>query len=53
MTNDKQWATKLASLNDGMKIMPLPGNVDNEGYKGTRRFVVTPEWNDLPWYVTQ
>ena len=53
LTFDKKWATKLTSLNGGVKIKPLAGNVENKGYDGTKRFVGTPEWNDLQWSVNQ
>jgi hypothetical protein len=53
LTYNKKWATKLVSRNGGVKIKPLAGNVDNEGYDGTDRCVGTPEWNGLPWSVAQ
>jgi hypothetical protein len=53
MTNNEEWATTLIGLNGGAKIKPLPTNVDNAGYTGSRKFTGVPEWNALAWSVDQ
>lgn len=53
ITTEKEWASKLISLNGGEKIKPLVNNVDNVGYTGVKRFVEEPQWNDLSWTVSQ
>lgn len=51
MTKEKEWASKLITLNGGTKVKPLPTNVDNSGYAGPKRFTGTPQWNSLFWSV--
>lgn len=51
ITQKEEWASELAQLNGGTKCKPLPFNVDNLGYDGTKRFVGQPQWNSLFWPV--
>jgi hypothetical protein len=53
MTRDREWASKLIELNAGTKCKPLPYNVDNEGYDGSKRFTGIPKWNGLFWSVKE
>eukprot|EP00977_Amphora_coffeiformis_P016794 scaffold5317_cov160-Amphora_coffeaeformis.AAC.2 len=43
MTKEKEWASKLITLNDGTKIKPLPTNMDSPGYAGPKLFMGTPQ----------
>ncbi|KAL3919405.1 MAG: hypothetical protein SGILL_003770 [Bacillariaceae sp.] len=51
LTSNQAWATKLAVLNQGCKIKPLHGNVDNPNYAITHPFPKeeVPLWNSLEW----
>ena len=49
MTRDPSWASKLIKLNGGTKCKPLPYNIDNPDYDGSRRFTENPLWNELFW----
>jgi hypothetical protein len=51
ITKEEEWASELVQLNGGTKCKPLPTNVDNQGYDGTKRFVGPPQWNSLFWPV--
>jgi hypothetical protein len=53
LTRDQDWATTLIQFNDGSKIKPLIGNVDNRDYDGTKVFDEVPMWNAMDWSVTQ
>jgi hypothetical protein len=53
LTRDQEWATTLVALNDGTKIKPLMGNVDNPGYDGSKIFDEVPMWNSMDWSVAQ
>lgn len=53
MTRDEAWASKLITLNGGVKCKPLPRSVDNEGYDGTQTFRETPKWNSMYWPVAK
>jgi hypothetical protein len=53
LTRDQDWATTLIQFNDGSKIKPLIGNVDNWDYDGTKVFDEVPMWNAMDWSVTQ
>jgi hypothetical protein len=51
LTSNETWATTLVGLNQGCKIKPLHGNVNNADYEITKHFRGVPEWNTLPWPV--
>jgi len=51
ITKEEDWASELITLNGGTKCKPLPSNVDNPGYNGTKRFTGPPQWNSLYWPV--
>jgi hypothetical protein len=50
LTSVQDWATTLVGLNQGCKIKPLHGNVDNADYEITGPFPEgqVPVWNSLP-----
>jgi hypothetical protein len=49
LTSVQTWATTLVGLNEGSKIKPLHGNVNNADYGITDSFRGVPDWNTLQW----